>query len=109
MRTAWVLTLVVLFGRPCLWAANKDPGQAALRTKAVEWVKTKTHYDADNPGFAKILTQINKDIEADKYFTVAFGGDLMKSGKANLAVGFAGEFFVFELTPKRARKLHLGD
>jgi hypothetical protein len=101
------LTFLALLGSAGLFAAKNDASQASLRTKAVDWIKTKAHYDADQEGFARILAQITKDIADEKYFTVALGADLMKSGKPNLAFGFAGEFFVFELSPKRAKKLKL--
>ncbi len=109
MRWAFLLTLLALL--PCSpgWlGAAPDTTQVALRQKAVEWIKTKTQYNPDDESFARILGQIDKDVKADKYFTVALGSDLVKSGKPQLVFGFAGELFVFELSGARAKKLRLG-
>jgi len=108
MKLAFPLTLLALLPVSAgLSAVKQDPGQAALRQKAVEWIKTKAHYDADDRAFAQILDQIDQDIKEEKYFTLALGADLMKSGKPQLAYGFAGEFFVFDLSKKQAKKLGL--
>jgi hypothetical protein len=109
MKRAFLLTLLALLPFSPVWLkAAPDLAQTPLRQKAVEWIKTKAHYNPDDESFAKILSQIDKDIKDEKYFTVALGSDLVKSGKPQLVFGFAGELFVFELSGARAKKLGLG-
>ena len=52
---------------------------------------------------------IGASVRAHEDFSLRFGKDLMKSGKATEIAGFCEQFYVFELSDAQAKKLNLAD
>jgi hypothetical protein len=101
------------------------PGPNPACEKAVEWIKKNTAFPADSAG-AKDLQRIldeelgrgkglttvvgdddTRTLRQEPGFTYEMGPQTVKSGKPTILAARGGEFFVFELSPQKAKNWDL--
>jgi hypothetical protein len=106
LLVGWALTVGCLGSAAARDGPGKEPGSKNTdRAQAVEWVRAKNAFGPDHRIVKDVKAFVDSLPNAAHGFKLKMSGDLVKTGRGVILLGWRRHFWAFELSPEATAKL----